>query len=143
MIPLLLGLLGLGKSVLLFFQNKQETRAKAQSEFWTYQIAFIQATAGIETRIVRQAIVLAFAGALFSKTWGAVLVANAQALPPFGWLILAWEFFGASALSILPWYKGVAGDSNGDGIPDVPVPPAPLQPDPLTTPRAPIDGGRG
>jgi hypothetical protein len=135
MIGLFLALIGLGKSFLISKNQSEQTKASAMSDYWKYQIAFIQATAGVETRVVRQLIVLSIAGALYSAKWGALLAANLQALPLAGKLILVWEFFGAAALNILPWYKG-AGDTNGDGMADVPAPMTiPQAQGPLTMPE--------
>lgn len=125
MIGLLLALIGLGKNFLAFktTQGQQNTQNAQQERalFWQYQTAFITYTSDIETRIVRQLIVLAFAAALFSKPWGATLTENARALPAYGWFILIWEFIGAAALNVIPWYKGTNGTSpSGNGM-DAPI----------------------
>ena len=138
MIGLLLALVGLAKNFLSFKTTQGEQKGQqVQQEralFWQYQTAFIQYTSDIETRIVRQLIVLAFAAALFSPTWGATLTANAKAMPVYGWFILLWEFVGAAALNIIPWYKngnGNGGSPSGNGL-------DPLSPDPaLVAPIAP------
>lgn len=134
-------------------QQQAQIAAQVQATFWQYQSDFISKTSDWATRLVRQAIVLAFAYALISPTWGRNLAANASAMPAYFWLILGWEFYGAGALQILPWFKNSMGMSvpataiaGNDPIP-APVaiisPPsggvAPLSGDTLASP--PPDGG--
>jgi hypothetical protein len=113
MIGLLLGLLGFGRNFLAYKQAQGQQNQQAMAEYWKYQAAFISATSDIETRIVRQAIVLSFVAALFFPHFGAMIAANASLLPWWMQAVILWEFFGAAALNILPWYKNGKGNGNG------------------------------
>jgi hypothetical protein len=130
MISLLLFALKLLPNLLGFLQSKDENKRKATELDVQYQIEFLKSTSGIETQVMRQLIIAAFAIALFSPTWGAILSANAKSMPVYGWFVLGWEFIGRDALYILPWFSGFKGNGgNGNGNSPITMPNVPARVD--------------
>jgi hypothetical protein len=116
-------------------QMKQQEADAARADLNSAFASFMQYTQGPIYALVRNAIVVMFAAALASKSWGQTLAANANAMPWQFWLIIGWEFYGSAMLNIIPWFKGSA-PINGLPQPIVPPPVLPIPADP-----APIGGG--
>lgn len=123
MIGLLLALIGLAQHFMGFKQVQEQDKAKARADFWQYQTAFIQATQDIETRIVRQFMVLTIYGSLWNSNLAIMLAENASRLPVWMQAVLLWEFFGASALLIFPWVKGKLNGNGNSAVASTPLDP--------------------
>jgi hypothetical protein len=110
-------------------QMKKQEADAARADLNAAFSSFMQYTQGPIYALVRNAIVIMFAAALASKSWGQTLAANANAMPWQFWLIIGWEFYGSAMLNIIPWFKGSV-PINGLPQPTAPPVAAPQPPAP-------------
>lgn len=96
-------------------QQQAQIAAQVQATFWQYQSDFISKTSDILNRILRVTIVGIFVAGLFYAPLAQQTIQSISALGHAGAAglvylsIILWEFYGAAALQILPWFKGQAG----------------------------------
>jgi hypothetical protein len=104
-VALITAILGIINKVVKDPQQQAELQNQMLAELYSYQSDFISKTSDWLNRLLRVAIVAVFSYALMSPSWGRTLAENARAMPVYFWLIIGWEFYGASMLQALPWFK--------------------------------------